>query len=80
MGNETAKAVVAALFTVFAATLGALGINYDATILQNVLSAAVFLAATVFGVWKNFNFTRAAQEGQKVTDAVKRGELDIEEV
>lgn len=79
MNQETMKAVVSAAVVVIVAALGAVGIDADADALQNVLSAALFLAATAYGVWKNHNFTLAAQEGQKVVAAIKSGEMEVAE-
>ena len=79
MNTESIKAIAAAAVVIIVAFCGALGIDLDASELQNVLSAAIFLAATAFGCWKNFNISRAAQEGQKVTNAIKRGEMELEE-
>lgn len=79
MNQESMKAVVSAAVVVIVAALGAVGIDADADALQNVLSAALFLAATAYGVWKNHNFTQAAQEGQKVVAAIKSGEMEVAE-
>lgn len=43
-----------------------------------LVNAAVMVGVWAYDVWKNFNFTEAAKEGQKVTDAIKSGE-DITE-
>lgn len=43
-----------------------------------VLSCAAQIVGVALAVWKNCNFTGAAKEGQKVTDALKAGEdVDI---
>lgn len=75
MNNETIKACVNALCVLIVAGAGLLGFDLDADLVQNALSSLAFLAAIAYGIWTNFNFTRAAQEGQKVTDAIKRGEM-----
>ena len=76
MNNETMKACVSALGVLIVAGAGLFGFDLDADLVQNALSALAFLAALAWGVWNNFNFTKAAQEGQKVTDAIKRGEAE----
>ena len=76
MNNETMKACVNALCVLIVAGAGLLGFDLDADLVQNALSALAFLAAIAWGIWKNFNFTHAAQEGQKVTDSIKRGEVE----
>ena len=78
MNQESMKALVSAFMVIACALAGALGIDLDADALQNVLSAVLLLAATVYGVWKNHNFTQAAQEGQKVVDAIKNGKAEVE--
>ena len=76
MNAETIKATLSATGVIIVAALGAVGIDLDADALQNVLSAALFLAATIYGCWKNHNFSKAAQEAQKLLNAIKKGEVD----
>lgn len=75
MNTETIKALLSAVGVIIVASLGAVGIDVDADALQNVLSAVLFLAAMIYGVWKNHNFTKAAQEAQKLLDSIKKGEV-----
>lgn len=76
MNNETMKACVSALGVLIVAGAGLFGFDLDADLVQNALSALAFLAGIAWAVWNNFNFTHAAQEGQKVTNAIKRGEVE----
>lgn len=39
-----------------------------------VLSCVGQIVGVALAVWKNCNFTKAAKEGQRVTDALKAGE------
>lgn len=39
-----------------------------------VISCVGQIAGVALAVWKNCNFTKAAKEGQRVTDALKAGE------
>lgn len=76
MNTETIKACVSALGVLIVATAGALGFDIDEGVVQNGLSAITFFAALLWGIWKNHNFTKAAQEAQKVCDALKAGECE----
>lgn len=75
MNMETIKAVVSALAVLIVAGAGMFGFDLDAGMVQNGLSVVAFLAALAWGIWKNHNFTKAAQEAQKVLDATKAGEV-----
>ena len=45
-----------------------------------ILVSGVFaIAALVYGLWKNFNVTTAAQKGQQMTDIIKQGVITYEE-
>lgn len=76
MNTETIKAIVSALGILIVAGAGMVGFDIDADMVQNGLSIAAFLAAFAWGIWKNHNFTEAAQEAQKVLDFIKSGEDD----
>ena len=78
MNNETTKAFVSALAVVIGTVLGALGIDFDADLLQNALSAILLLASIAWGVWHNHSFTKEAQEADKYMAALKSGELEAE--
>jgi hypothetical protein len=71
MNIETLKACVSALAVMLVALLGAAGIDVDATALSNVLHALAFLVAIGWGIWKNHNFTEAAQDAQAFLDCIK---------
>ena len=76
MNTETIKAIISALGVLIVACAGMVGFDVDADMVQNVLSIAAFLAAFAWGIWKNHNFTEAAQEAQKVLDGIKAGEVE----
>ena len=71
MNTETIKAIVSALGVLIVAGAGMFGFDLDAGMVQNGLSIAAFIAAFAYGIWKNHNFTAAAQEAQKLCDALK---------
>ena len=71
MNMETIKACVSALGVLIVAGAAALGIDLDAGMVQNGLSALAFVAALCWGIWKNHNFTKAAQDAQAFLDMLK---------
>lgn len=71
MNMETIKACVSALAVLIVAGAAALGIDLDAGMVQNGLSIVAFLAALAWGIWKNHNFTKAAQDAQAFLDMLK---------
>lgn len=71
MNGQTVKAFVSTIVTVAITVLSAFGIEVDGDMLTNVLCAVVLVGATIYGCYKNHNFTKAAQEGQKLVDEIK---------
>lgn len=71
MNGQTIKAIVSTIVTVTITVLSAFGIDVDGDLLTNVLCAVVLVGATIYGCYKNHNFTKAAQEGQKLIDEIK---------
>lgn len=74
MNTETIKACVSALGVLIVAGAGAIGIDLDAGMVQNGLSAIAFLGALAYGIWTNHNFTEAAQRAQVLLNSLKRGD------
>lgn len=74
MNTETIKAIVRACVIIVVAFCGAIGIDVDGDLLTNVVCSAIMLISTGYGVWKNHNFTEAAQRGQELIDEIKGGE------
>lgn len=73
MNSQTVKALVQMIVIIVVNVAAAYGISIDADALTNVICAVILIAATAFGVWKNCNFTEAAQKGQKLIDEIKSG-------
>lgn len=71
MNKETIKAIVNTIVVVAVTVLSAFGINIDGDMLVNVLCAIVLVGATIYGCYKNHNFSKAAQEGQLLIDEIK---------
>lgn len=47
---------------------------------DSVISIIFLIGSTVYSVYKNFNITPASQTAQKITDAIKNGEIFIDQV
>ena len=69
MNTQTIKAIISTILVIVVSLFGALGIDVDGAAVENVLYAAIFLVSTFYGCWRNF--TKAAQEGQKLIDELK---------
>jgi uncharacterized membrane protein len=76
MNTETVKAVISAAVVFVCAIAGALGFDLSTDTVWQVVSAVVFVAAVGYGIWKNHNFTTAAQEGQQLVDELKQAAKD----
>lgn len=71
MNAQTIKACVSTLVLVLVTVASSFGISIDGDALTNVVCAVILIAATVYGCYRNHNFTQAAQEGQKLIDEIK---------
>lgn len=69
--KETAKAVISALVLVLVDVLAAVGIAADPSAVSFAVYLVLLIAAIIYGCWKNHNFTKAAQEAQKLLDELK---------
>jgi uncharacterized membrane protein len=79
LNAETLKAL-ASTAVVFAGSIAsALGFDMATDAITQGVCAAVFLVVVGYGVYKNHNFTEAAQEGQKLTDEIKAAAKENEE-
>lgn len=76
MNTETIKAIISAAVVFICAIAGALGLDLSTETVWQVASAIVFVAAVAWGIWKNHNFTAAAQEGQALVDEIKQAAKD----
>ena len=48
--------------------------------IDSVISIIFLIGSTIYSVYKNFNITPASQTAQKITDAIKNGEILIDQV
>lgn len=72
MNTETLSAIVSAIIVFAGAIAGALGFDLSTDLLVQIISVIVFVAAIAYGIWKNHNFTEAAQKGQELVDTIKQ--------
>lgn len=73
MNKETIKATVSAAVVIIVNVAALWGISIDADVWTNGICAVIALAANIWAIWHNHNFTSAAQQGQQLTDAIKAG-------
>lgn len=77
MGERT-KAVISAIVVILANVASLWGVSIDQGVWVNGLCAIATLAASIWAIWKNHNFTRAAQQGQLVTNRIKDEQRAVE--
>ena len=82
----TAEAVTGVLVLLVAlvnAVLQMFGINtlpIENGEVSEIVSTVFLISTTLYNVYKNRNITLASQKAQKVTDAIKAGELLVDDV
>ncbi|MDY4134567.1 phage holin, partial [Terrisporobacter sp.] len=82
----TAEAVTGVLVLLVAlvnAVLQMFGINtlpIENGEVSEIVSTAFLISTTLYNVYKNRNITLASQKAQEVTDAIKAGELLVDDV
>lgn len=69
--DERIKAILSAAAVIAVNALSFWGITLDLGMVTNALLAIAMLVSTIWGIWKNHNFTRAAAQGQLVTNKIK---------
>ena len=69
--SERTKAIISAAVVIVVNVAAIYGISLDQGMLLNALCAVADLAAMVWAIWKNHNFTYAAAQGQMVVDKIK---------
>ena len=79
MTQEQVKAIVQMLGTLIVTLCGIFGYSMAEETAQQVALVVAALVVVAFSVWKNANFTKAAAEGQRVTDAIKNVTKDTGE-
>ena len=83
INKESIVGIVVLIVALVNAILQMLGIqtlpisNED---IDNVISIIFLIGSTIYSVYKYFNITPASQTAQKITDAIKNGEILIDQV
>lgn len=82
INSQTVIAVVRLAVALVVAIGAMLGFAVDADMILNVALAIASIVVLVYVWWKNNNVTKAAQESQKVLDAIKGefGDCDVADV
>ena len=74
--DERTKAIISAAVVIIANAASFYGISVNQEVWVNGICAIVMLVSTIWAIWKNHNFTFAAQQGQLVTDEIKQKERE----
>ena len=80
---ETVTGVLILLVALINAVLQMFGINtlpIENGEVSEIVSTVFLIGTTLYNVYKNRNITVASQRAQQVTDAIKAGEILIEDV
>ena len=78
--DERWKAIISAVAVIIVNAAALLGFDLgDGASIQNALLGMAWIASIFWAIWKNHNFTFAAGEGQRVTDAIKEIAKDAHE-
>ena len=80
---ETVTGVLILLVALINAVLQMFGINtlpIENGEVSEIVSTVFLIATTLYNVYKNRNITVASQKAQQVTDAIKAGEILVEDV
>ena len=80
---ETVTGVLILLVALVNAILQMFGINtlpIENGEVSEIVSTVFLIVTTLYNVYKNRNITIASQKAQQVTDAIKAGEILIEDV
>lgn len=83
IAKESVIGVALLLLSLVNATLQMLGLDTIPIASENVsevISIAFLIVTALWNAWKNRNLSTASQKAQEITDAIKSGELLIDEV
>ena len=80
---ETVTGVLILLVALINAVLQMFGINtlpIENEEVSNIVSTIFLIATVLWNTWKNRNISTASQTAQQITDAIKNGEILVEDV
>lgn len=73
---DRAKSIVSAIVVIIVQVAALYGVSLDAGTVTTVISVAAALAVLVWGIWKNHNFTDAANRAQNLLNTLKSGDAN----
>jgi hypothetical protein len=76
--SERTKAIISAIVVLVANVAALWGVSIDQGVWVNGLCAIVMLVSSIYAIWKNHNFSYAAQQGQLVTNRIKNEKIALE--
>lgn len=71
--DEKKKAVISAAIILAVNVAALFGVQLDADLVHKVVFGVISIATTIYGVWKNHNFTTEAAKAQAYLDMLKEG-------
>ena len=80
---ETVTGVLVLLLALINACLKIFGIDMlpiQNEEVSNIVSIVFLIVSALYNTWKNRNLTSASQAAQNITDAIKNGEILVEDV
>ena len=80
---ETVTGVLILLVALVNAVLQMFGINtlpIENGEISEIVSTVFLIATVIWNTWKNRNISTASQTAQQITDAIKNGEILVEDV
>ena len=80
---EAVTGVLILLVVLINAVLQMFGINtlpIENEEVSNIVSTIFLIATVLWNTWKNRNISTASQTAQQITDAIKNGEILVEDV
>lgn len=80
---ETVTGVLVLLLALINACLKMFGIDMlpiQNEEVSNIVSIVFLIVSALYNTWKNRNLTSASQAAQNITDAIKNGEILVEDV
>ena len=83
VNTETVTGVLILLVALVNAVLQMFGINtlpIESDEVSNIVSTVFLIVTVIWNTWKNRNISTASQTAQQITNAIKNGEILVEDV
>ena len=78
--NEQIKAIIQMLVTLLVTLAGIFGYSLAEEQAQQIAIVVAAVVVIAYSVWRNANCTKAAAQGQAITDGIKDGSIDVSAV